>query len=181
MPLRSKTLPPAVRSELRSADRLDYTRSVRVVSSKIASFAVATIVAAAGAANAFMHVPFVGRFTTNRGALINSPLAGNAACPSLTIMSGPGGTMVPAEQTPPARTMTVPAAPFGCVAGNGQITTTGMGAGVGGGFVIAPGALRDHSRAIPWRSPTASRSYSSRPASRSRVRRRPSPGRQRER
>jgi hypothetical protein len=95
-------------------------------------------------------VPFVGRFTSNRGAFIDRPLAGNAACASLSIMSGPGYTgMGWPWKTPPARTMAVVAAPFGCVAGKGFVTTTGMGAGVGAGFKIAPYAFSKPLPAYP--------------------------------
>ena len=122
---------------------------MRPVSSTIALSGGAAIVAAASAANAYLQVPFVGRFTSNRGAYINRPLAGNGPCASLSIMSGPGQTMSTWWKTPPARTMTVPAAPFGCVAGKGFITTTGMGVGVGAGFVIAPYAFSKPLPAYP--------------------------------
>jgi hypothetical protein len=92
----------------------------------------------ASAAGAVAYT-FTGKFVSNRGLLINIPLVGNTPCPSLTIMSGPGGTMVPAPTTPPMRTMTAPANPFQCVKAAGMISTTGMG--VGGAFVMPPKVL----------------------------------------
>jgi hypothetical protein len=113
-----------------------------------ASFSIvlgALLVAAAVSAAPKQYV-FTGKLTSNRGTMINIPQVGNAPCggvglSNLTIMSGPGGKVEPAPNTPTMRTMTVGAnnavlPAFGCaghVAGK-KITTTG--AGVGGQFVM---------------------------------------------
>jgi len=84
---------------------------------------------------------FTGKITSNRGTMINIPQVGNAACngvglSNLTIMSGPGGAMVPAPSTPTMHSKVNAANGFGC-AGHlpgKKITTTG--AGVGGAFVM---------------------------------------------
>jgi hypothetical protein len=79
-----------------------------------------------------------GKFTSHHGQLIDLPLVGNAPCPSLTLMSGPGGP-IPMPTTPPARTMTRANA-FGCAgAAPVQVATTGIG--VGGAFTLATDAL----------------------------------------
>jgi hypothetical protein len=80
---------------------------------------------------------FTGKLTSNRGRVINLPMAGNTPCggaglANLAVMSNV--TVVPAPYEPLFVTMT--ANPNGCV-GNvpgKKITTTG--AGVGGGFVM---------------------------------------------
>jgi hypothetical protein len=118
-------------------------KSIRV-SSALSALAVLMLVSGASAAP--KQYIFTGKITSNRGILINIPQVGNVGCngvglSNLTIMSGPGGAMVPAPTTPGvmgfgARTMTLPANGFGCagnVAGK-KITTTG--AGVGGAFVM---------------------------------------------
>jgi hypothetical protein len=81
---------------------------------------------------------FAGKFTSNRGLLINIPVVGNVPCAGLSIMSGPGGMVVPAPVTPGARTMTMIANAYNCVAHvpGKLVNTTGMG--VGGGFVLPP-------------------------------------------
>jgi hypothetical protein len=84
---------------------------------------------------------FTGKLTSNRGPLINVPMVGNADCAgvglsNLTVMSGPGGSKIPAVTTPPVHSKVNPANGFGCVAHvpGKKITTTG--AGVGGAFVM---------------------------------------------
>ena len=84
---------------------------------------------------------FTGKLTSSHGTLINVPAVGNVDCAgiglsNLTVMSGPGGSKVPAEMTPPIHSKANVAAPFGCVAHvpGKKISTTG--AGVGGAFVM---------------------------------------------
>jgi hypothetical protein len=84
---------------------------------------------------------FTGKLTSNHGRLINIPMVGNVSCAgvglsNLTIMSGPGGNMVPAETTPPAHSKVHVAAPYGCVAHVPGRKITTSGAGVGGAFVM---------------------------------------------
>ena len=109
---------------------MKITRSL----SSVVALAVALSAASATAAT----YTFGGKFTSNRGLLINIPVVGNTPCAGLSIMSGPGGTMVPAPVTPPARTMTRIANNYGCVAPvPGKIINT-TGKGVGGAFAIPP-------------------------------------------
>jgi hypothetical protein len=73
------------------------------------------------AAGASAQYALTGKFTSNRGLLINIPVVGNTPCQNtLTIMSGPGGAVIPAFMTPPSRTMTMGAN----VQTNGMGTTT---------------------------------------------------------
>ncbi len=107
-------------------------RAFRSVASLLTLAALVLGSTAAGAAT----YTFAGKFTSNRGLLINIPVVGNVPCAGLSIMSGPGGMIVPAPVTPPARTMTMIANNYNCV-GNvpgKTVMTTGMG--VGGGFVM---------------------------------------------
>jgi hypothetical protein len=98
------------------------------------------LVAAAAGAAPKTYV-FTGKFTSNRAMLVNVPEIGNVPCggvglSNLTIMSGPGGMIVPAVTTPTMHTMVNLANNYGCagaVAGK-KFTTTG--AGVGGAFVM---------------------------------------------
>jgi hypothetical protein len=110
----------------------------------VSILALAVGVSFATAANAATYT-FTGKFTASRGLLINTPVVGNTPCPSISIMSGPGGMVVPAPVTPPMRTMTRMAnatvlnvKDLGCVAAvpGKLINTTGMG--VGGAFVMPP-------------------------------------------
>lgn len=94
-----------------------------------------------------------GKFTSNRGLIINIPVVGNTPCANdLTIMSGPGGMVVPAFTTPAARTMTKGANvqttmmtatlyDLGCVKVKDGETITTTGAGVGGAFTIPTAAF----------------------------------------
>jgi len=109
-------------------------QSIRVLSSLVVLTAFVLGSSAAGAAT----FAFTGKFTSNRGLLINIPVVGNVPCAGLSIMSGPGGMVVPAPVTPAMRTMTMIANNYNCVAHKAgkKITTTGMG--VGGAFVIPP-------------------------------------------
>jgi hypothetical protein len=98
------------------------------------------VLSASGSSAAPKTYAFTGKFTSSR-SLINVPVVGNVSCggvglSNLTIMSGPGAALVPAPNTPTARTMTKVAAPYGCVGHvpGKKITTTG--AGVGGAFVM---------------------------------------------
>jgi hypothetical protein len=98
--------------------------------------------AIAGAAHAAPKTyVFSGKLTSNRGPSINIPLIGNVNCrggglASPTVMQGPGGTFIPAPDTPPTRTPGMLANIYGCVGHvpGKQVTTTG--AGVGGAFVM---------------------------------------------
>jgi len=102
--------------------------------------AAAILVATAVGAAPKQYI-FIGKITSNRGTMINIPQVGNVPCngvglSNLTVMSGPGGAMVPAPATPTMHSMVNVANAFGC-AGHlpgKKITTTG--AGVGGGFVM---------------------------------------------
>ena len=82
----------------------------------------------------------------DRGLLINVPMVGNVGCngaglANLTVMSGPGGSMVPAPYTSAGRTMTQIANNNGCVAHVPGKKITTSGAGVGGAFVMPTGVL----------------------------------------
>jgi hypothetical protein len=98
------------------------------------------VLAAGGSAAAPKSYVFSGKFTSSR-SLINVPVVGNVPCggvgiSKLTLMSGPGGKVVPAPTTPANRTMTKVAAAYGCVGfvpGKKIVTT---GAGAGGAFVM---------------------------------------------
>jgi hypothetical protein len=112
---------------------------MRSITSLLAMVALA-VNAASAAPKVYV---FTGKATSSRGALINIPQVGNVDCAGvglnhLVVMSGPGGKIVPAPTTPPARTMTAIAGPYGCIAHvpGKKITTTG--AGVGGAFVMPP-------------------------------------------
>jgi hypothetical protein len=100
--------------------------------------------AIAGAAHAAPKTyVFSGKLTSNRGPSINIPLIGNVnhwtgnqSVASPTVMQGPGGSIVPAPDTPRTRTPGMLANIYGAVGHvpGKQITTTG--AGVGGAFVM---------------------------------------------
>jgi hypothetical protein len=109
-------------------------KSIRSVTSLLALTALVLGSAAASAAT----YTFAGKFTSNRGLIINIPVVGNVPCAGLSIMSGPGGMVVPAPVTPAARTMTMLANNYNCVAHvPGKLINT-TGAGVGGAFVMPP-------------------------------------------
>jgi hypothetical protein len=105
----------------------------------LAAFALAATHASA----APKSYTLTGKFTSNRGKIVNLPLVGTVPCAgvglsNLTVMEGPGGAIVPAPTTPagPFPGMTANAFGNGCaghVPGR-KITTTG--AGVGGAFVM---------------------------------------------
>jgi MYXO-CTERM domain-containing protein len=105
-------------------------------------FLVFAIVLVGAVANAVPKTYiFTGKFMSNRGPVINVPLVGNTPCngvgfANLTVMSGPGGKVVPAPVTPTMHTKVNLAGNYGCVAAvkGKKITTTG--AGVGGAFVM---------------------------------------------
>ena len=113
-------------------------KSMQSLSALVAAGAL-VLVAGSSAAAPKSYI-FSGKFTSGR-SLINVPVVGNVACggvglSNLTIMSGPGGKVVPAPNTPAVHSKAMVVAPFGCV-GNvpgKKITTTG--AGVGGAFVM---------------------------------------------
>ena len=113
-----------------------------LIRSSVAMFvAVALICVAHAAMAAPKTYSFSGKLTSSRGFLINIPQVATAPCggvglSNLVVMSGPGGKIVPAPNTPTMRTKSAIAGPFGCVGHvpGKKITTTG--AGVGGGFVM---------------------------------------------
>jgi hypothetical protein len=105
------------------------------------SLASVVLLLAATAGAAPKTYIFTGKLSSSRGTLINLPQVGNVGCggvglSNLTIMSGPGGKVVPAPVTPAVHSKMNLAAPYGCVAHvpGKKITTTG--AGVGGAFVV---------------------------------------------
>ena len=113
-------------------------KSIRV-SSALSAMAVLMLVSGASAAPK-VYV-FTGKLTSSRGTMINIPQVATAACggvglSNLTIMSGPGGTMVPIPTTPTMHTKVNVANGFGCAPNlkGKKLTTTGAGAG--GAFVF---------------------------------------------
>jgi hypothetical protein len=109
------------------------------VASLLLVFATVLVGAAANAAP--KTYIFTGKFMSNRGPAINVPLVGNTPCngvgfANLTVMSGPGGKVIPAPVTPTMHSKANLAGNYGCVAAvkGKKLTTTG--AGVGGAFVM---------------------------------------------
>jgi hypothetical protein len=133
---------------------------MRAVRSLVLGLACAVFVLATSAAHAVVNYTFAGKFTSNRGKIINIPMVGNTRCDNafmpLTLMTGPGGpglgmggpgTMTPAVHpivrgvnTQPTAKVTSMFNQMGndlqCVkhAPNKILQTTG--AGKGGAFVI---------------------------------------------
>jgi hypothetical protein len=106
----------------------------------VGSVAVLALAASTATAAPKTYV-FTGKLTSSRGLLINIPQVGNVDCAgvglsNLTVMSGPGGKIIPAPITPTMHPIVKIAGPYGCVAHvpGKKITTTGAGAG--GAFVI---------------------------------------------
>jgi hypothetical protein len=107
------------------------------------ALAAALALAASAASAAPKTYVFTGKFTAGRGMGLNVPLAGDAPCggvglANLTLMSGPGGVVIPAPNTDPIRTMTRLANAYGCVPHVEGKKITTSGAGVGGAFVMPP-------------------------------------------
>ena len=102
---------------------------------------MAVLMLVSGASAAPKVYVFTGKLTSSRGTMINIPQVATAACggvglSNLTIMSGPGGTMVPIPTTPTMHTKVNVANGFGCAPNlkGKKLTTTGAGAG--GAFVF---------------------------------------------
>jgi hypothetical protein len=109
--------------------------------SAVRALVLVLVLFASAASAAPKQYIFTGKFTSSRGILINIPQVGNVNCAgvgfsNITLMSGPGGKIVPAPVTPTMHTKVAIAAPYGCVAHvpGRKITTTGAGAG--GQFVM---------------------------------------------
>src|SRR5262245_59128977 len=70
---------------------------MRIGRSLTSLFACAAVVLVSTAAFAAQY-SFTGKFTSNRGKIINIPVVGNTPCAPLVLMTGPGkgGTMTPA-------------------------------------------------------------------------------------
>ena len=78
-------------------------RTIRSLTSLSVLTAFVLLAAQAQAAGTFT---FAGKFTSNRGKIINIPMVGNTPCAPLTIMSNYFGMPVtPAPVTPPVRTI----------------------------------------------------------------------------
>src|SRR5262245_3423957 len=107
-----------------------------------------------GSASSAAVYGFTGKFTSNRGKIINIPVVGNTPCAPLTLMTGPGmgGTITPmthmiirGANTQPQKAVTTNFKGTGrdlqCVkqvAGK-KLTTAGATAmGKGGAFVMPP-------------------------------------------
>jgi hypothetical protein len=121
----------------------------------LASTAVILLVTAASHAGEFT---FTGKFTSNRGKIINIPMVGNTPCAPITFMSGPGngGTNTYASHMIVRGANTQPQGPvtpdyqghgrdLRCVkhAAGKKIATDGMvtSMGKGGGFVLPANAF----------------------------------------
>src|SRR5258705_5671703 len=83
--------------------------------------AIAVTMLETGASAAPKAYVFTGKITSNRGTLINIPQVGNVGCggvglSNLTLMSGPGGKIIPAPTTPPVHSKVNIARAYGCVA-----------------------------------------------------------------
>lgn len=115
------------------------------------------------------YFTFTGRFTSNRGQIINFPAVGNTGCGGLTLMSGPNGKFAgsPTPATHPftrgvntVPTMMTPGGKVtggidrGCVkhAAGKLVQTTGTMAKVGAGFALPTQAWF---RPFPASGPTA--------------------------
>lgn len=96
--------------------------------------AIASLILVSTPAAAGQVYSLSGKFVSNQGRLVNFPMIGGVACPSITVMVG---------SEPPATAgwthVTEPANPAGCVHAKAKVTTTGKG--VGGAFVLPTNAL----------------------------------------